>query len=100
MSAVTKYHVGTDEDLSLLMERIEQRLSDAATERSELKNKTRRVLPKMEIEQARQEMFGKTSEIRKLRRELKVCHQIQERSGHVRENLELVDRDRQRNRAR
>lgn len=69
-------------------------------ERSELKNKTRRVLPEHEIEQARQEMLDKTGEIRGLRRELKLCHQIQERSGHVRENLEIVDRDRQHERAR
>lgn len=97
---LSKYHVNTDEDLSLLMERIEQRLSDAAAERTELKNKTRRVLPQAEIDQARQEMFDKTAEIRDLRRELKVCHQIQERSGHVRENLEIIDRDRQREKAR
>ena len=95
-----KYHVNTDEDLSMLMERIEQRLSDAAAERTELKNKTRRILPQAEIDQARQEMFDKTAEIRDLRRELKVCHQIQERSGHVRENLEIIDRDRQREKAR
>ena len=95
-----KYHVNTDEDLSMLMERIEQRLSDAAAERTELKNKTRRILPQAEIDQARQDMFDKTAEIRDLRRELKVCHQIQERSGHVRENLEIIDRDRQREKAR
>ena len=97
---LSKYHVNTDEDLSLLMERIEQRLSDAAAERTELKNKTRRILPQAEIDQARQEMFDRTSEIRDLRREFKVCHQIQERSGHVRENLEIIDRDRQREKAR
>ena len=86
-----KYHVNTDEDLSMLMERIEQRLSDAAAERTELKNKTRRILPQAEIDQARQDMFDKTAEIRDLR---------QERSGHVRENLEIIDRDRQREKAR
>jgi hypothetical protein len=97
---LSKYHVNTDEDLSALMERIEQRLSDAASERTELKNKTRRVLPQTEIDRARQEMFDKTREIRELRREFKVCQQIMERSGHVRDNLEIVDRDRQREKAR
>jgi hypothetical protein len=97
---LSKYHVNTYEDLSLLMERIEQRLSDAASERTELKNKTRRVLPQTEIDRARQEMFDKTREIRELRREFKVCQQIKERSGHVRDNLEIVDRDRQREKAR
>ena len=97
---LSKYHVNTDEDLSQLMKRIGQRLSGAASERTELKNKTRRVLPQAEIDHARQEMFDKTSEIRDLRREVKVCHQIQERSGHVRENLEIIERDRQREKAR
>ena len=45
-------------------------------------------------------MFDKTREIRELRREFKVCQQIKERSGHVRDNLEIVDRDRQREKAR
>jgi hypothetical protein len=39
-----------------------------------------------------------TAELRDIRRELKVCSQIQERSGHVRENLEIIDRDRKRER--
>ena len=41
-----------------------------------------------------------TAELRELRKELKVCTQVQERSDHVRENLEIIDRDRQREKAR
>ena len=41
-----------------------------------------------------------TAEIRELRHELKVCGDIQQRSGHVRENLAAIDRDRLRERVR
>ena len=76
------------------------KIASLTSERTELKNKVRRVLPQTEIDQARQEMYETTREIKDLRRELKVCVQIQERSGHVRDNLEIVDKDRQRERER
>ena len=41
-----------------------------------------------------------TSEIKELRHELKVCREVQERSEHVRENLEIIDRDRTKERER
>ncbi|MBE6041759.1 MAG: relaxase [Clostridiales bacterium] len=89
-----KYHVDTDEDLLALMEKLEAQAVSLTADRSEQKKITRRVLPEVEIEKARAEMKELTAEIRELRHELKVCRDIQERSGHVRENLEIVDRDR------
>ena len=97
---LSKYHVNTEENLSQLMNRLEEKITSLTTDRDELKRVTRRVLPEAEIEQARSEMKDRTAEIRELRRELKVCGQIQERSGHVRENLEIVDRERQTERSR
>ncbi len=41
-----------------------------------------------------------TSEIKAVMRELKVCRQIEDRSGHVRDNLDVIDRDRQREKER
>ena len=97
---LSKYRVNTDEDLSQLMDRMEERIASLTADRDELKRVTRRVLPEAEIERARSEMKDHTTEIRELRHELKVCRDIQERSGHVRENLEIVDRDRARERER
>ena len=97
---LSKYRVNTDEDLSQLMDRMEEKIARLTVDRDELKRVTRRVLPEAEIEQARSEMKDRTSEIRELRHELKVCRDIQERSGHVRENLEIVDRDRAKERER
>ena len=42
----------------------------------------------------------KTNDLKELRRELKVCGQIQERSLQVAENLKIVDADRMKDRER
>ena len=90
-----KYHVNTDEDLSLLMGKIEAKMTDLLSDRNEMRNKARRDLPESEKAAAREKAIELTAEIRELRRELKICGQVQERSAHVRENLEIIDRDRQ-----
>jgi hypothetical protein len=95
-----KYHVNTDEDLSLLMEKIEVKMTDLLADRNEMRNKARRDLPEGEKASARERAMELTTEIRELRRELKICGQVQERSAHVRENLEIIDRDRQTERNR
>ena len=97
---LSKYHVNTDEDLSALMEKIEAKMTDLLADRNEMRNKARRDLPESERDAARAQAMEITTEIKELRRELKVCSQIQERSGHVRENLETIDRDRQAERSR
>ena len=88
-----KYHVNTDEDLSLLMDDLETKIEASTVERNEMRNKARRKLPETEIEKAKTAVIGLTSDIRELRKELKICMQVQERSEHVRENIEMIDRD-------
>ena len=95
---LARYHVNTDEDLSLLMDQLGTRMTELGHERNELRLKAKRVLPEAETMQARENAKEFTSEIRRLRRELKVCGDIQERSGRIRENLEIIDRDRSRER--
>ena len=67
-----------------------------SADRDALRNKARRKLPQHEIDRANEQIAEKTSERRGLRKELKVFRQIEERSGHVRENLEIIDKDRRR----
>ena len=95
-----KYHVNTDEDLLLLMEKIEAKMTELLADRNDMRNRARRDLPESEKAAAREKAMELTTEIRELRRELKVCDQVQERSAHVRENLEIIDRDRQREKER
>ena len=53
-----------------------------------------------EINETKESIADKTTEIKELRRELKVCCQIQERSAQVEENLAIVDSDRKREKER
>ena len=91
---LSRYHISTEEDLSSHQEKVEEKMADITTRRDERRKKARRVLPEAEIEQTKDEIRQLTAELKALRREVKVCEQIRERSGHVRENLEIVDRDR------
>ena len=97
---LSKYHVNTDEDLSLLMERIDMKMQELSSQRDERRLIAKRVLPVAETDKAREEAKELTREIRELRHEAKVCREVQDRSGHVRENLEIVDRDRQKEKER
>ena len=97
---LSKYRVNTDEDLSILMERIDARMKELSSERDELRLTAKRVLPAAETDKAREDAKELTHAIRELRHEAKVCREVQERTGHVRENLEIIDRDRQREKER
>lgn len=91
---LSRYHISTEENLSLHQEKVEEKMADVSARRDELRKKARRVLPEAEIEQTKDEIRQLTTELKQLRREVKVCKQIRERSGHVKENLEIIDRDR------
>jgi hypothetical protein len=97
---LSRYHVDTEKDLSDLIENIEGKIKELSLGRDELRQTARRVLPESEINDAKEKIKDLTAEIRELRHELKVCGDIQQRSGHVRENLAVIDRDRMRERVR
>ncbi len=97
---LSKYRVNTDEDLSHLMEKLEEKKQALMHDRNDMRNKARRDLPENETIAARKKAMELTMEIKELRRDLKVCAQVKERSGHVRDNLEIIDRDRQLERSR
>ena len=95
-----KYHVGTDEDLSKLMEKLRERMEELSHEREELRLVIKRAQPEAVITKSKEDIQELTLEIKTLRRELKVCGEIQERSNHVRDNLEIVDGDREKEKER
>ena len=97
---LSRYHVDTEKDLSDLMESIEGSIKEHSLDRDDFRRTARRVLPESEISDAKDRIKDLTAEIRELRHELKVCGDIQQRSGHVRENLAVIDRDRMRERVR
>ena len=95
-----KYRVSTDEELSTLMEKLQERIKALSGDRDELRLVIKRAVPEDTITKSKEEIKNLTSEIKTLRRELKVCREVQERSEHVRKNLETVDRDRAKERHR
>lgn len=97
---LSKYHVNTDEDLSALTEKLQEKIEELTEERYELRLKAKRNVPDAEAEKAKTEAGDLTAVIKELRREVKVCDMIKERSDHVRENLEVIDRDREKDRER
>lgn len=97
---ICKYHVDTDKDLIALRLLLELKLRELGSERDELRLKAKRVLPEAETAAAKEGVKELTAKMRELRHELKVVGEIRERSGHVRENLEIIDRDRQREKER
>ena len=97
---LSKYHVGTDRDLEQLMETLSEKMTALSRERDELRLVVKRVQPEATIAKAKEDIRSLTSEIKELRHELKVCREVQERSEHVRENLEIIDRDRTKERER
>ena len=92
---LSRYHISTEEDLSSHQEKVEGKMADITARRDELRMKARHALPETEIMKTKEEIKQLTTELRQLRREVKVCEQIRERSSHVKENLDIVDRDRQ-----
>ena len=97
---LSKYSIGTDEELLNKMTEIAEKMKVLQAERKELRNEERRVIPETEREEINARKKELTAELRELRHELKVCRQIEERSGHVRVNLEIVDRDRKKERSK
>ena len=95
-----KYRVSTDEELSTLMEKLQERIKALSGDRDELRLVIKRAVPEDTITKSKEEIKNLTSEIKTLRRELKVCREVQERSEHVRKNLETVERDRAKERHR
>ena len=91
---LSRYHISTDEDLSAHMEQAKEQIAAITSEREDLRRKAKRVLPDAEIAGTKEEIAQLTTKLKGLRREVKTCEQIRERSGHVRENLEIVDRER------
>lgn len=97
---ICKYHVDTDKDLIALRLLLELKMKELGAERDELRLKAKRVLPEAETAAAKEGVKELTAKMRGLRHELKVVGEIRERSGHVRENLKIIDRDRQREKER
>ena len=90
---LAKYHISTGEELAKHAEAAKSAMKTLGDQRDELRRFVKRVGPAHEIEAARAEIAELTSEIKKLRREVKVCKAIEERSDELAKKLQIVDRE-------
>ena len=90
---LAKYHISTGEELAEHTEAAKAAMKTLGNQRDELRRFVKRVGPAQEIEAARAEIAELTSEIKKLRREVKVCKAIEERSDELAKKLQIVDRE-------
>ena len=91
---LSKYGISTDKDLEKFVHKAEQKMDELLSERDDLRTKARRRLPETEIENCRGRIAELTAELRELRKETKLCADIEKRSGIIGNNLEKADRER------
>lgn len=86
-----RYDIKTSEQLFSYKAKIEGKMQDLAADRTHLRNKIRRVnITDEELSKAKDEISAISSELKELRREVKLCNGIAERSGIIKEKLETV----------
>ncbi len=97
-----KYKIDTAEQLEEHRESVEKQMTVLDAARLELRRKIRRNIPVEQIMQAKSELTAVTVQMRELRKELKLCDAVEERSQIMREKLKTVqvieqaERDKQR----
>ena len=88
--------IETEADLLLHMERIRKRSEEIMRRRQQLRNQVKRkTTPEEEKVQAKAEIAELSGQLKNLRREAKLCENIQQRSHQMDERLTAVDRERE-----
>jgi len=96
-----KYRIDTAEQLVQHRDSVQNQMTFLDAARLELRRKIRRNIPVEQIMQAKSELTAVTVQMRELRKELKLCDAVEERSQIMREKLKTVqlieqaERDRQ-----
>lgn len=97
---LARYSISTEEDLEKRMKSLTEDYSSISARRNELRQKLRRKMPEEEDVKYREQIRELTAELKEVRKELKLCRDIRERSGQVDRNLETVIEDRTRGKER
>ena len=90
---LSRNKIATDEDLSKYMERLGVRMTQVSEERDELRKLIKRVIPEEEREAAKGRVASLTAELKDIRRDLKLCEDIERRSGDIEKNLEVISKE-------
>ena len=76
------------------MDGLWEKMKTVTAKRDELRTYSRRAIPEEEREQVRAEITSLTSQLKELRKEVRLCGDIKERSHHMEENMEAIDKER------
>lgn len=88
-------NISTAEQLSDYKQKVESKIKSLTDDRTHLRKKVRRKLSDYELSKAKDELKDTTEKIRELRKELKLCDGIAERSKVMEQNLEQIRADEQ-----
>jgi len=83
-------HIDTDEQLSIYRGQTEETISELTEKRQNLRNRLRRCTDESEITRVKERVSEYSKELTHLRREVKYCDNIAERSGILKEKLSLI----------
>lgn len=85
-----KHGIQTDEQLFEYKSSVENEIKSLTADRTHLRKKIRTKIDDAELSQAKEKISQITEKLRKLRKEVKLCDGIAERSGVLKSNLEQV----------
>ena len=92
--------ISTDVELLAYKHKLEDRIQTFTDERSDLRKHSRRKISADEIKETKDKISHITTNLRKLRHELKLCEHIAERSKVMEQGLETVLNDEHKSRAK
>jgi hypothetical protein len=93
-----KHGIQTDEQLFQYKSSVEDEIKSLTADRTHLRKITRRKIDDVELSQAKEKISQITEKLRTLRKEVKLCEGIAERSGVMKDNLEKVLAEEDKNR--
>ena len=85
-----KHGIQTNEQLFEYKSSVENEIKSLTADRTHLRKKIRTKIDDAELSQAKEKISQITEELRKLRKEVKLCNGIAERSEILKSNLEQV----------
>ena len=93
-----KHGIQTDEQLFQYKSSVEDEIKSLTADRTHLRKITRRKIDDVELSQAKEKISQITEKLRSLRKEVKLCEGIAERSGVMKDNLDKVLAEEDKNR--
>ena len=90
-----KHHIVTAEQLFSYKASVEEKIETLTADRTHLRKKIRTKIDDVELSKAKEEISSITEELRTLRKEVRLCDGIAERSKVMKKNLEQIQTEEQ-----